>query len=69
MTETTTIQITKDTKDLLDTHKQNQETYNEVVRRLAGESPGEMWTEEELRSIARQEAKDMIREYGNGGRR
>lgn len=47
----TTIQLTDETKDLLDSHKQGQESYNDVVRRLAGQSNGQLWTEEEIKDM------------------
>jgi len=58
---TTTIQLTEDTKQLLDDHKQGQESYNDVVRRLAGKSKGQMWTEDEIRSMVRDELETLRR--------
>jgi len=59
----TTIQITEDTKGLLDQYKQNNESYNDVVRRLAGKPKGQLWTEEEIEEKFNQ----LIQEYGNPG--
>lgn len=60
---TTTIQITDETKSLLDNHKQQSETYNDVVRRLAGATDAELWTEEEIRGIVREEVEAAQSRY------
>ena len=57
----TTIQLTEATKALLDDHKQGQESYNDVVRRLAGDSTGQMWTEKEIRDMVQQELETLRR--------
>lgn len=57
----TTIQLTEATKTLLDGHKQGQESYNDVVRRLAGDSPGQLWTEQEIQGLIQQELETLHR--------
>ena len=71
-----TIPVKKDVKEKIKDEKRENETYNGVLLRLLGESAENYVTEEELvevlkefptdeeaRSIARAEAKDMIREF------
>jgi hypothetical protein len=58
----TTIPVSRDVKELLEEQKDSDETWNNLLRRLAGETT--FVSEEEARSIARAEAKDMIRQYG-----
>ena len=58
----TTIQLDTETKTLLDKCKAPSESYDAAVRRLV-EDEGLLFTEDEIRSMARAEAKDMIRQY------
>lgn len=60
----TTIPVDKDVKAILEDHKQDGESWNATLLRLAGEGNGSVWTEDEIRSMARAEAKDMIQQYG-----
>jgi len=62
MTEKTTIQLTKDTKALLDDERLPTEgSYDETVRRLLGAQEGQMWTREEIRAIAKETFRDEAR--------
>jgi len=54
MTDTTTIQVTTDTRDDLDSLKQGDESYNTVLRRIIDDG-GKLWTEAEIRKYVRQE--------------
>jgi len=56
----TTIALTEATKGVLDEHKREGETYNDVVKRLAGATDGTLWTESELREIAREEITERV---------
>lgn len=62
----TTIKISDEMHELLKDEKKDGESFDSVLKRLLGEDYGQMWTEEEIRSMARAEAKDMIREFGGG---
>ena len=57
----TTIGVSEEVKDMLEEKRRDQETWNGLLMRLVEEH--NEWTEEEIRSIARQESKDMIRQY------
>jgi len=59
----TTIGVSDRVKELLEAEKREGETYNGVILRLLDESDHTDWTEDEIRSIARQESKDMLRQY------
>lgn len=58
-----TIPVRQDVKDKIDSEKSEHESYNAVLLRLLGEGDETQWSEDEIRSIARAEAKDMIRRY------
>jgi len=57
MTDTTTIQITTDTRDDLDALKQSDESYNAVVRRVLDDA-GQLWTKQEIRDMVQDEIRD-----------
>jgi len=61
MTDTTTIQVTTDTRDDLDALKQSDESYNAVLRRIIDDG-GKLWTEAEIREYVRQEIDQRIQE-------
>lgn len=63
MSDATTIKLSRKTKAALEEEQLDGETFDDTVSRLVGASNGTMWTEEEIRGMARQEAKDMIRQY------
>jgi len=63
MQDTTTIQITTDTRDDLDARKQSDESYNAVVRRML-DGAGHLWTEDEIRDIAQSEVKRAVEDMG-----
>lgn len=52
----TTIRLSEDTKSILDEHKQDNESYNDVVRRLAGNPDGQLWTEAEIVALIEEHA-------------
>ena len=56
MTETTTIQVTRETKALVDERKLGGESYDAAIRRLAEDS-GFVWTREEIREVVREEVE------------
>lgn len=61
----TTIQLDDRTKQRLDKRKHEKETYDEAVNRiLDDDDAGVLHTEEDIREMARAEAKDMIRQCG-----
>jgi len=57
----TTVRLSSETKEMLDQCKLDGETYNEALRRLLSEN-GILWTEQEVREVARAEARDILRE-------
>jgi len=57
----TTVRLSSETKELLDQCKLDGETYNEALGRLLTEN-GILWTEQEVREIARDEAGDILHE-------
>ena len=61
----TTLPVSHDVREQLEQAKEPEETWNGFLLRLleSAETDGQMWTEGELRSISRQEAKDMIRQF------
>jgi len=61
----TTVELSEETKNRLQEARLPHETnYDQTINRLLGEPNAPFVTEEEARSIARAEAKDMIRQYG-----
>lgn len=63
----TTIEISEELKHKLREEREPHESsYGDTIERLLGESDVAAWSEDEIRSMARAEAKDMIREYGGG---
>lgn len=63
----TTIKVSDELHATLKEEKKDGESFDSVLKRLLGEDYGQMWTEDEIRSMARAEAKDMIREFGGSG--
>lgn len=59
----TTIQISDETKERLDKRKHDNESYDTAVNRILDDDPGVLFTEDDIRGMARAEAKDMIRQY------
>jgi len=57
MSDTTTIQITTDTRDDLDALKQSDESYNAVVRRVLDDA-GQLWTKQEIRDMVQDEIRN-----------
>jgi len=47
----TTIRLTDDTRDLLDEEKVGNESFDDTVRRLLGESDGQLWTEQDIKNM------------------
>jgi len=60
MTDQTTIRISKSTKAALDEHKQDGESYDDTVARLAGKTPEQIWTQEEIEQIADERARQVF---------
>jgi len=56
----TTIQVTGKTKRLLDEHKTEDETYNAVVKRLAGQPTEQLWSEAELRDLMNEQISERV---------
>jgi predicted CopG family antitoxin len=56
----TTIQVTEQVRDQLDARKEGDESYNTVLLRLL-EDGGQLWTEDELRALIRQEFEEQAR--------
>jgi len=61
MTETTTIQLTKPTKEKLDDAQLPGETYEQTVLRLLGDTQGQAWTKQEIREIVESVLHDELR--------
>lgn len=59
----TTIKLSTETKEALDDENLSGETYDETVARLLGETRGSVWTEEEIRDIARSEVEAAQSQY------
>lgn len=60
----TTIELTDEQKQMLrDERLPHESNYGDTIERLCGEDNLPYITEEEARSIARAEAKDMIRQF------
>jgi len=64
MTETTTIEITKAQKERLDRLKESRQSYKDALEALFAQTEdSRKWTEDEIRSIARQESQEILRQY------
>jgi hypothetical protein len=61
MTDATTIKLSRETKQLLDETQIANETYDDTVRRLLGDTKGKAWTEQEIRSLAQDEIEKVTR--------
>ena len=66
MTEKTTIEVSKDVRERLkDERLPHESNYSNTIRRLLSDGTGEqLWTEAEIRDLARDEAESLAR----GGR-
>lgn len=62
MSDVTTIKLSKDTKQLLDQAQIENETYDDTVRRLLGDTKGKAWTEQEIRSLVTQELDKRLQD-------
>lgn len=62
MTDNTTIQISKQTKKRLEKRKHENESYDTAVNRVLDDNPGVLFTEDEIKDIARRQARGEIRE-------
>lgn len=60
--DTTTIEIPKSLRDdLRDARAEHERSYADTIERLLGQqSGGQLWTEEELRGIVREEIADRV---------
>lgn len=62
-----TIPVKQEVKDAVDAEKRNGETYNRLLMRLLNELEENRFSEDEIRDIARDEARKaaegVIREY------
>lgn len=58
-----TIPVRQDVKDKINSEKSEHESYNAVLLRLLGEHEEKNWTEEEIRGMARAEAKGIVMKY------
>lgn len=61
MTDATTIKLSTDTKQLLDEAQIQNETYNDTVRRLLGDTEGKAWTEQEITDLIQREIEKQRR--------
>jgi len=59
MADATTIKLSRDTKALLEDKQIDGETFNQTVRRLAGDTTGKAWTEQEIRDLIQQEIQTV----------
>lgn len=59
----TTIRVSDDVVSELKTRQKEGESYNATLRRILELEEGELRTEQEVRSIAREEAEVVIREH------
>lgn len=60
----TTIGVSEEVKALIDDEKQPDESYNGTLKRLVGEQEGTVWTEQEIRDLARDEMEQAVRSGG-----
>jgi len=64
ITMSTTIQIpTKLRKRLKDERLPHESNYGETIERLLGESGGQLWTEQEIRDMAKSVVRDEIQTH------
>jgi len=63
MTDGTTIRLSDDTKQLLDKENKEGESRDETVRRLLGAAEGQLWTDQEIRDIVRDEMETVARQH------
>lgn len=63
MTDTTTIEIREDLRDKLRAERKPHESnYSQTIARLLdAETGGQLWTEQEIRDIARDEVESLAR--------
>lgn len=61
MTDATTIKLSRETKSLLDDAQIDNETFDDTVRRLLGDTSGQAWTRKEIEDIAIQAVEREMR--------
>jgi len=60
MGDKTTIQVSADTKALIEDRKIGDESYDQALNRILGGGEKLLWDEHEIRSLARKEAEAAI---------
>jgi len=61
MTDATTIKLSPKAKEKLTAEQLPNETYEDTVLRLLGDTKAQAWTEQEIRQMAREEVETMQR--------
>jgi len=61
MTSSTTIKLSHEAKQKLDREQLPNETYEDTVLRLLGDTKAKAWTEQEIRQMAREEIESLER--------
>lgn len=64
----TTIQLSDETKDRLDKRKHENESYDTAVNRILDDNPGVLFTEDEIKRMARSVVDDEIQKLNAGSR-
>lgn len=60
MPENTTIQVSTETKQLIENRKVGDESFDQALQRILGDGEKLLWDEAEIRELARTEAETVV---------